>query len=417
MVGRQDIVLKLLQAGARADVENYLRESPLAFASQIGDIDMMAALIGSGTKINDGSLHDAARELQHDAIRLLINNKHDLNFPSERHNGRTVLGELCHKSTDTGSDSPVRERSLELTIQLLVEAGADFKRQSWSKSVLHLALDCINPMAITRALLKVIMYQFIDEKFNLYTDANGFVYSPSMYVLKGQFEGPRDQQQQLWTLLKQYESNEIYYLSGLGVVQPEGWTGAPPEVVEEEDRKKRREIRILEKREELIIELENEQLRAAQAEAVKKAAHDLDISHATSRARKQMQLEAEADSQRENAAQARRQGELNHQYALTAAEVGREAELGRTRLEYQSREQRLQIDYLSERAAKEQAALNSRLGSERQHRSELNRIDEAAASRRLEMARQASRLLNQAAARAESAPVQRLITYSVEEAD
>lgn len=416
-VGLQDIVLKLLQSGARADVENYLRESPLAFASQAGDIDMMTALIGSGTKINDGSLHDAARELHHDVIRLLINNKHDLNFPSDRHNGRTVLGELCHKSTDTGPDLPARERSLELTIQLLIEAGADFTRQSGSKSVLHLALDCVNPLPISRALLKTIMYNFINEKFNLYIDANGIVYSPTMYVLKSQFEGPRDQQQQLWTLLTQYGSKNIYYASGLGVVQPEGWTGAPPEVEEEENRKKRREIRILEEREELAIQMENERLRAAQAEAVKKAAHDLDISHATSRARNQMQLKAEADLQRENADQRRRQGELNHRYALTAAEVSREVEVGRTRLEYQAREQRLQIDYLSERVAKEQAALDSRLGSERQHRAEMNRIDGAAASRRLEMARQGSRLLNQAAARAESAPVQRLITYSVEEAD
>jgi hypothetical protein len=415
--GRQDLVLRLLQAGARADVGNYLGESPLSFASQAGNIEMMTALIESGTKLNDGSLHDAARELQLDAVNLLIKNKHDLNFPSHRHNGRSVLGELCYKSTATGPSSPAKERSLEITIQLLVDAAADFKRQFGSKSVLHLALDSSNPLPITIALLTTIMYPYINEEFNLYTDPNGVVYSPTMYILKGQSEGPRDQQQQLLTLLAQYRSRDIYYASGLGVVQPDGWTGAPPEVLGEEDRKKRREIRILEEREELAIQLENERLRAAQAEAVKRAAHDLDISHATSRARNQMQLQAEGDTQRENADQRRRQGELNHRYALTAAEVGREAELGRTRLEYQSREQRLQIDYLSEKAVKEQAALNSRLHSERQHRAEMNRIDEAAASRRLEMARQGSMLLNQASARAESAPVQRLITYSVEEAD
>lgn len=230
-VGRQDLVLKLLRAGTRTDVENYVGESPLAFASQVGDIDMMTALMESGSELNDGSLYDAARELQLDAIKLLTNNKHDINFPSERHNGRTALGELCHKSTATGPSSPARERSLEMTVQLLIDAGADFTRQSRSKSVLHLALDSSNPLPITRALLKNIMYKFINEKFNLYTDPSGIVYSPTMYVLKEQFEGPRDQQEQLWTLLANYGSNDIYYASSLGVVQPSGWTGAPPEVI------------------------------------------------------------------------------------------------------------------------------------------------------------------------------------------
>lgn len=415
--GCQDLVLKLLQAGARADIENYLGESPLSFASQVGDTEMMTALMESGTKLNDGSLHDAACHLHIDAIKLLINCNHDLNFPSERHNGRSVLGELCHKCTSTGPYSPSRERELEITIQLLVDAGADVTRQQSSKSVLHLALDSTNPLLITRALLKTFMYKLINEKFNVYTDPNGIVYSPTMYVLKGQFNGPRDQQQQLWALLSQYGSNEIYYASRVGATQPEGWTGAPQEVIEEENRKKRREIRIVEDREELAFQLENERLRAAQAEAVKKAAHDLDLHHATSAARKHMQLDAEADSARENAAQRRRQAEIRHQEQLTTQEVQREVRLGQTRLEIQSKEHRLQIDYQSERAAKEQAALNSRMGSERNHRAEMNRIDEAAASRRLGMLREGSRLLNQAAARVESAPAQRLITYSVEEAD
>jgi hypothetical protein len=416
-VGRQDLVTKLLQAGARADVENYLGESPLAFASQCGDINMMASLIGSGIKRNDGSLHDAARELQIDAIKLLVDNGHDLNFPSERHNGRSVLGELCHKSMAAGQSSPARERELEITIELLVGAGADFTRKCGSKSVLHLALDSTNPLPITRALLKTIMYNFINDKFNMYTDPDGIVYSPTLYVLKEQSESFKDQQQQLWKLLDQYGSHNIYYASRVGATQPEGWTNAPPEVTGEEDRKKRREIRLLETREELAIQLENERLIAAQAETVKKAAHDLDLSHSTSSARKQLQLEAEAVSARETAAQRQRQAEISHMEHVTSHEIQREARLGQTRLEIQSREHRLLIDYQSERAVKEQAALNARMGSERSHRAEMNRIDEAAAGRRLEMLKQGTRLLNQAAARAESAPAQRLITYSVEEAD
>lgn len=371
----------LLQAGAESDVTNHLGQTPLAFASGHGNVEMMNIFIESGATVNDGSLHDAARELHHDAISLLVKHKYGLDFPSERHNGRTVLGELCHRSTDAGPLPKVRPQLLEATIRMLIALGANFAHRSWStdfsrrsstKSILHLALDSTNPIPITRALLRTHMHKYINEDFNLFKDANGLVYSPAMYVLKGHFSGPRDQQEQLWRLLKQYGSSDTYYASKCGAVQPEDWTGAPPEIEGEERRKKMREISILEKHEEVVIELDQERLRAQQAQ-------DLDIHHTKALARTQRKEQAAANQQFQTAYTKKKQQELNHHYNMVMADVGRGEELLRRRLEFQNQEQRLQLDFMTEKALREQAIAQARLGLEAEHTAKMKRLDGKAA--------------------------------------
>ncbi len=63
---RQDVVRLLLLAGADVDVTDTLGNSPLSMASAIGGelaVAMMSNILAAGASKNDGSLHNAAREL------------------------------------------------------------------------------------------------------------------------------------------------------------------------------------------------------------------------------------------------------------------------------------------------------------------------------------------------------------------
>ena len=63
---RQDVAKLFLLAGAEADVTDVFGNSPLSMASAIGGelaVSMMSNLLAAGASKNDGSLHNAAREL------------------------------------------------------------------------------------------------------------------------------------------------------------------------------------------------------------------------------------------------------------------------------------------------------------------------------------------------------------------
>ena len=89
---RQDLVKSLLLAGAEVDVQDATGRSPLSMASNIGGelgVVMMGNLLAAGASRNDGSLHNAARELNLQAMQVLVEHGHDPDFPSPLHDGRT----------------------------------------------------------------------------------------------------------------------------------------------------------------------------------------------------------------------------------------------------------------------------------------------------------------------------------------
>jgi hypothetical protein len=69
--------------------------TPLSLATQKNDMTSMQALLDASASANDGSLHDAARMANADAIKLLLTHGHDPNFPCVRFDGRPPLFELC----------------------------------------------------------------------------------------------------------------------------------------------------------------------------------------------------------------------------------------------------------------------------------------------------------------------------------
>jgi ankyrin repeat protein len=72
--------------------------SPLAHASRLGDLETMK-LLNENSNVDDGSLHEAARENQIKAVATLLKHGHHVDFPSPAHGSRSVLGEVCVMST------------------------------------------------------------------------------------------------------------------------------------------------------------------------------------------------------------------------------------------------------------------------------------------------------------------------------
>src|SRR6266536_3454405 len=92
---RSVVVSKLISKGAKVNVADPDGVTPLAMASRLGNADIMELLLKAGAECNDGSLHDAARGLRCDAIRVLIEYGHEPDYPSVLHDGRSALAELC----------------------------------------------------------------------------------------------------------------------------------------------------------------------------------------------------------------------------------------------------------------------------------------------------------------------------------
>lgn len=183
---RKDLVRKIILAGAEVDVIDATGNTPLTMATRIGgDIGttMMTNILAAEPSKNDGSLHNAARELNLRAVQVLADFGHEFDFPSPLHGGRSALGELCLHAAHTGPLSASQGKQMEKVMTYLIDHGTDLSLHSEGKPLLLLALSSADPLPTTRSLLKVGMWKHVNAPFNLYTTAN-HVYSPTQYLLR-----------------------------------------------------------------------------------------------------------------------------------------------------------------------------------------------------------------------------------------
>jgi ankyrin repeat protein len=94
---RHDVVGLLRKANANPLHRDYHEETALLFAPRAGDLASVKSLIKAKSNTDDGSLHEASRNLLHDVLAALLKGKHNANCPShtKRHNGRTAIQELA----------------------------------------------------------------------------------------------------------------------------------------------------------------------------------------------------------------------------------------------------------------------------------------------------------------------------------
>ncbi|KAI5308857.1 hypothetical protein KEM55_004694 [Ascosphaera atra] len=270
-------IAHLVEHGADASVPDSRGYTPLILASKRADRASMQVLLDAGAPTNDGSLHEAARKLDHETAKMLIAKGHDPNFPSLLHYGRSALAELCLYSTPP----PSTLSKLYDTINVLVDAGADLKIKIMEKPLILYAMENSTAgVAMTKVLLSSGLWKFINEDCCLYSN-DGYVYSPTMYIAKGLRLGDPGESQELLRILKASGCKEVYYreeLVGLAE-QPEDMVGAPHLVIEENRRVKQRQRRLDEREEEHQITLRHNTDLATQQEDFMGRAHRLRLQH------------------------------------------------------------------------------------------------------------------------------------------
>lgn len=165
---RADVVGMLLSHGADVRARNAGGATPLGMAVGLrgeAGVEITRRVLESGAPANDGSLHDAARELNLGTMEVLMESGHDPDFPSPLHGGRTALAELCRYGA-LDVREPKQEIRLEKVMGLLLDRGSDLKIQSEGRSALLLALEGPNPVVVTRALLRSGIWRLINDEAN-----------------------------------------------------------------------------------------------------------------------------------------------------------------------------------------------------------------------------------------------------------
>ncbi|KAM0810243.1 hypothetical protein AB5N19_10591 [Seiridium cardinale] len=382
---RPDMVKSLLLAGAEVDITDAIGRSPLSMASKVpGDlgITMMSNLLAAGASRNDGSLHNAARELNLQAMEILVEYKHDPDFPSPQHGGRSALGELCLHAADSGTITALREKTMEKCINLLLQ-DSDITLHSDGKSVLLLALESADPLATTKVLLRADMWKFINKTFNQYTDGQ-YTYSPTQYVSR--VLPQTDTTPDLLKLLKANRGNDVFYANS--GPQPDDAVGMPSHILDEEiDRKARVDRQRRQDQEHLLAINRSKELAAVQAQiwanqaeledARKKRSHNADLTAIQEKARLEDELFTKALAQQ----RARQSAEASHQKLLTDVSRRRVQEIGDTQMALEMQKQQKMLEY-------ERDLGNERVGNANQlssirlrEREESERMDQAADGR------------------------------------
>ncbi|KAH9908293.1 ankyrin repeat-containing protein [Xylariomycetidae sp. FL2044] len=383
---RQDVVKSLLMAGAEVDVTDATGRSPLSMASALGgdlSIGMMSNILAAGASKNDGSLHNAARELNLQAMQVLVEYRHDPDFPSPLHGGRSALGELCLHAADSGEITGPREKAMEKAINFLLQSDTDIMLHCEGKSVLLLALESADPLATAKILLRADMWKYINKSFNQYNDGK-YTYSPTMYVQRVLPDS--DHKPQILTLLRANRGTDVFYANS--GPQPEDAIGMPASIHLEEQERKTRLERLRKDSEDHALAIQrNKELAAVQAqifasqaeieEARRKRAHDADLGALRDRARVEEDLFNAAMRQQ----RARQAADLRHQEALTTAGVGRTRALAEAQLQAdaasQSRLLTWERDLGSERVGNAEQLSSIRL----REREECERMDALADKR------------------------------------
>lgn len=181
---QQNAILELLQAGANANVADDQGNPPLHLATENTDLQSMRLLLTFGAYADDESLHIAARNVQPDAIKLLLEEKASVDFPGFRCcEGRTALNELCIKAS-----SPVDNSKLKASLKILLEAGRELSGPCANRSPFFFALDnqsLARELTQTILALSASLRDELNSDINIYRktqDSSELCYSLTMYV-------------------------------------------------------------------------------------------------------------------------------------------------------------------------------------------------------------------------------------------
>ena len=366
---RPSLIKLLVMHGADVTSTDNRGRSPLLIAGFLDDVKAATSLLETGAPSDDGSLHYAARNLNHKVVEILLQNKHNPNHPSDQAGGRTPLADLLF----AGQASARNSQAVKKTINVLRAHGADVRSPSLRKPLICWALDNPSPVFMVQALLSAYLHEQIDEDFNLYFE-QGYYYSPTMYVAKKKFAGPQEATAQLLQLLKCANRDVFYHI--LDGPQPPDAVGMPQHIAAAETARKAREAKVQAENDERARQITLRREEEAEAQMLVKQRHDLGIALAAE------QEEAEQDRLRKREVSEQQRMQTRHALRLSmqteVAQQERQSLLENTRIQKQNRD-----DELRDRtslANVDMASMRERYKLEREHQSQI----ESAARRALE---------------------------------
>lgn len=381
---RPDLVKELVLHGADADMTDYRGRSPLSMATDIGGKvanEMLGNILAGGDCHDDGSLHNAARDLNLEAVKVIVGHGHDPDFPSPSHDGRSALGEICLKASDREMTTE-REKIMGKVIAYLITNGSDLSIKSEGKSILYLCFEAKDPVATTRVLLKAGMWKQLNTSSNHYTDEN-HTYSPTMYVKR--ILPDSDYKADLLKLLYANRATDVFFANE--GPQPADATGLPEDMKIQERARRARAERIQEdaedfslamarKRELASVENNIWKQKAEMEDARRRKLHNEDLHAVRSKAQLEENLEREAYTRK-----------MSEQRSLTESSVSRTKAIAAAELESQDQQQRKQLEWDTRanrsKLENEQAMSALRL-SEREEGHRLAKIEEAEKRKTLE---------------------------------
>lgn len=383
---RHDIVKSLILAGAEVDVADATGNTPLTMATRIGGdlgTSIMSSILAADPSINDGSLHNAARDLNLRTMQVLVEYGHDVDFPSTLHGGRSALGELCLNAAHAGPITAAQEKQMEKAMAFLINQGSDLTIQSDGKSVLLLAFHSADPVPTTRALLKVGLWKHINKPYNHYTDGT-YTYSASQYVARVLPES--EFRPQLLELLKANRAIDVYYAND--GPQPEGAVNLPPELLRAERERRAREERIARESEEHAIAL-------ARTKEIAQIHNQIFLARAEledSRVRRQREEELASIRERQAAEEAafvaelqRRKAEreeaITHEQRLTEAGLTRARLVAEAELELEAKKQDMMVEWEGRLARRRESNAKMLSNVRIKEREAIERLDAAADAR------------------------------------
>lgn len=349
---RHDIVKELVMAGAEVDVADMTGNTPLTLATQVGGelgTMMMSNILAAEPSQNDGSLHNAARDLNAKAMQVLVDFGHEVDFPSPIHGGRTALGELCLHAADAGPLTGAQEKTMEKAMSLLLKAGTDLSLLADEKSVLLLAMESADPIPTTRTLLRVGMWKYINQPWTFYNDG-AYTYSPTQYARR--ILPQTEATEQLHRLLKANRAKDVYFANQ--GPQPEGAVGLPDDIVRAERERKARLERIQ-------LEAEDHARTLARTKEVADIQNHIfsqraQLEDVRSRQKQTTEIEgirvkAAIEEELFNDAIRRKRAEraaaMDHESSLTQAETERKRLVAETELDAEEKRQQLMIRFES----------------------------------------------------------------------
>ncbi|KAK3294101.1 uncharacterized protein B0H64DRAFT_443190 [Chaetomium fimeti] len=384
---RHDLVKTLILAGAEVDVADATGNTPMTMATQIGgdlSTSLMSSILAADPSINDGSLHNAARDLNLKAMQVLVEYGHDVDFPSTLHGGRSALGELCLNAAHAGPLTAAQEKQMDKAMAFLINQGSDLTIQSHGKSVLLLALNSADPIPTTRALLKVGLWKHTNKSYNHYSDGT-YTYSATQYITRV-LPCSDDLRPQLLELLKSNRAIDVYYAND--GPQPQDAVNLPPELLRAERERRAREERIAKESEEHAIAL-------ARTKEIAQIHNQIFVQRAQledSRARKKQDDEMAALGERQAAEEASfaaelrrrkaaREAAITHEQRLTEAGLMRARVVAEAELEMEGKKQERMIKWESNMSRQRENDAKALSGVRIREREALDRLEAASDSR------------------------------------